>query len=113
MITIYNNPRCSKCCAAMDYLSQKGEELHVVNYLDGTVTAEQLRDALAKLGMPAISIVRTKEPLWQERFAGQTLSDDEIVRILAENPSLIERPIVIRDDKAVVARPTELLDKLF
>lgn len=106
MITIFHNPRCSKSCAAMTYLKKKGEELNVVNYLDGSVTEEQLRDVLRKLGVPAKSIVRTGEALWKERFAGLKLSEDELIRVMVENPRLIERPIVIKGDKAVVARPT-------
>ena len=105
MITIFHNPRCSKSCAAMTYLKEKGEELNVVNYLDGSVTEEQLRDVLRKLGVPAKSIVRTGEALWKERFAGPKLSEDELIRVMVENPRLIERPIVIKGDKVEVSSP--------
>lgn len=112
MITIFHNPRCSKSCAAMNYLKEKGVELNVVNYLDGNVTETELKEVLKKLGLSAKDIVRTGETLWKENFANKTFTEDELVRVLVENPKLIERPIIIKGDKAVVARPTERIDEI-
>lgn len=112
MITIFHNPRCSKSCAAMNYLKEKGIDLKVVNYLDGSVTEAELRDVLRKLELVPMDIVRTGESLWKENYADRKLTDDELIKILVENPKLIERPIIIKDDKAVVARPTERIDEI-
>lgn len=113
MTTIYYNPNCSKCRTALGELNERGEDLTVINYLDGVVTEEMLRDALDKLGCPAIDIVRTDEKLWQEKFAQGNYNNEEIIKILLENPSLIQRPIVIKGNKAVIARPAERLKELF
>lgn len=112
MITIFHNPRCSKSCAAMNFLQEQGVDLQVVTYLDGSVTEEQLREVLRKLNYKPMDLVRTNEDLWKEQFAGKSFTNDELIKILVENPKLIERPIIIKDDKAVVARPTERINEI-
>lgn len=107
MITIYHNPRCSKSREGLCLLEEKGIEFDTVKYLDQPLTREELQSVIQKLGIAPIELVRQKESLWIDNYKGKTLSDDELISIMAENPKLIERPIVINGDKAVIGRPTE------
>lgn len=104
---IYHNPRCSKSRSALQLLEEKGVEVEVVKYLENTPTKAELKDLLKKLDMKAEQIVRKGEADYKENFKGKTLSDDEWITAFVEYPKLIERPIFIKGDKAVVGRPPE------
>ena len=107
MLTIYHNNRCSKSCETLDLLYDKGEEPQVIEYLKTGPTEQELKELLRKLGMPPEELVRKGEALYKEQFAGKVFSDDEWIKILSENPVLMERPIVVKGDKAVIGRPSE------
>lgn len=107
MITIYHNARCSKSREGVCFLEEKGIEFETVKYLDQKITVEELIAILKKLNCKPIELVRTKETLWKENYSDKTLTDDEIIKIMVENPILIERPIIINGDKAVIGRPIE------
>lgn len=112
-ITIFHNNRCSKSRCAMSILEEKGIEPEVRYYLDNAPSIEELRDLLKKLGMKAEALVRKNETIFKENFKGKTFSEDEWIEILSENPKLIQRPIIIKGDKAVVGRPPENIEQLF
>ncbi len=112
MITIYHNPRCSKSREALHYLQNKGVDFKVVKYLDNPLNSEQLKDLLKKLKMSPIQLVRTNEAVWKENYKDKNLSDEQIVNAMVEHPKLIQRPIVVNGNKAVVARPAEEIDKI-
>lgn len=105
-IRIYYNPRCSKCRAAVALVSERGYATELVEYLLTPPGKEDLRGLLHKLGMKPFELVRTGDEAYEE-YAGRTLSDEEWLEVLVSHPILIERPIVVRGDKAVVARPPE------
>ena len=107
IIRIYYNPRCSKCRDAAALLSERGYETELIRYLDTPLAKEELRDLLKKLGMKPLELIRTGESIFKEKYAGHTLSDDEWLNAMLAHPVLIERPIVVRGNKAVVARPPE------
>lgn len=112
-IELWFNPRCSKCRGARDLLAEQGVETREVRYLDDAPTAEQLRDVLRKLGTDdPRAIARRGEPVWAE--LGLDDADDEaVLAALAANPILVERPIAIRGERAVIGRPPErVLDLL-
>ncbi|MDE2366631.1 MAG: arsenate reductase (glutaredoxin) [Betaproteobacteria bacterium] len=112
-ITIYQKPTCSKCRATLALLRESGKEFDSVNYYETPMTAGQLRELIDKLGVPVRSILRSDEPLFRSLgLAGRQLSDDELIRIMVENPDLIQRPIVVRGDEAVLCRPPENVAKL-
>jgi arsenate reductase len=113
MITIYHNPRCGKSRECLAFLDKSNQEYEVVKYLEIKFTFETLSDVLKKLKISPIDLVRTKEKLWIENFRGKTLSNDEIISAMVQNPILIERPIAVKDDKAVIARPFENVKALF
>lgn len=112
MITIYHNPRCSKSRAGVEYLESKGKEFEIIKYLDQNLSEDELKDLIKKLGIEPIELVRKNEAIWKENYKDKDLSDDEIIKAMAENPKLIERPIIVNGEKAVVARPTEKIDEV-
>lgn len=107
MVQIYHNNRCSKSRETLDLIQQKGEQVEVIEYLKQGPGKAQLKDLLKKLDMKPEQIVRRGEPLYKEQFAGKSFSDEEWLDILVTNPILIERPIVVKGDKAVIGRPPE------
>ncbi|MET3816350.1 arsenate reductase (glutaredoxin) [Pantoea sp. UYEF8] len=109
MVTIYHNPRCSKSRETLALLQERGIEPEVVLYLQTPPTRDTLQILLQKLGMQSIrQLMRTKEPLYHELgLAEETKSEAELIAVLVDHPSLIERPIVINGDQARIGRPPE------
>jgi arsenate reductase len=107
-LTLYHNPRCSKSRGALELLEARGLAPTVVRYLDTPPSAAELRELLAKLGMSARQLLRTGEEEYQTLgLADTSLSEDQLIEAMAAHPRLIERPILIVGDKAVVGRPPE------
>ena len=108
MTTIYHNPRCSKSRASLEMLEAKGITPTIVKYLETPPNVDELTKVLSKLGLKAEQIVRKGEALYKELgLAGKTLSNEEWISVLVENPQLMERPIVVNGDKAAIGRPIE------
>lgn len=112
MITIYHNPRCTKSREGLCELELLNEPFEIRKYLENPFTKEELIDVINKLGIKPIELVRTKESIWVENYKGKVLSDEEIIDALLTNPKLIERPIVVKENKAVIARPKENINKI-
>lgn len=106
-ISIYHNIRCSKSREACSILQEENIPFETIEYLKTPPTQSEIKDLLKKLGMKAEEIVRKGEPLYKEKFSGKKLSEEKWIKILSENPILIERPIVVKGSKAVIARPPE------
>lgn len=105
---IFHNPQCSKSRAALALLEEKGINAEVVLYIKEDFSVEQIKDLLGKLSLKARDIMRTGEEVYKElNLANPELSEDALIEALAESPRLIERPIVIKGNKAVVGRPIE------
>lgn len=110
---IYHNPRCSKSRQALSLLEEAGANAQVVKYLETPPSAEELDALLTKLGLEPVDVMRTKDDLFKELgLVGKRFSREEGIRLLAEHPALLERPIVVRGDKAVVARPPERVSEV-
>ncbi|MXS86179.1 arsenate reductase family protein [Nitrosomonas sp. HPC101] len=108
-ITIYQKPTCSKCREALAILKESGNEFESINYYETRLTADMLREIVRKLGIPTRSLLRSDELLAK----GLESADDEaLLQLMAENPDLIQRPIVIRGDRAIVGRPPERIKTL-
>ena len=112
MIQIYHNSRCSKSRACLAFIEATGQEYEVVKYLETNPSFEVLQSIIKKLGIPPIALVRQKENIWVENYKNKDLSDDEIIQAMSANPVLIERPIVIKGDQAVIARPIEKIQAI-
>lgn len=108
MTTIYHNPRCSKSRASLEMLEAKGIKPTIIRYLDTPPDKSELAQILDKLGLQAEQIVRKGETLFGELgLNDKTLSNDDWIDVLVQNPKLIERPIVVSGDKAAIGRPIE------
>jgi len=110
--TIWHNPRCSKSRAGLKYLEEKGIDHEVIRYLDTPPSVEELTEVLQKLGMVPRELMRTKEAIYRELGLKDVTDDAALIAAMAEHPKLIERPVVIRGNKAVVARPAERIDEV-
>lgn len=104
---IYHNPRCSKSRSALQLLEEKGADVEIIKYLENTPSKAELKDLLKKLGMKAEEIVRKGEQDFKDNFKGKTLTDEQWIDAFIKYPKLIERPIFINGNKAVVGRPPE------
>lgn len=107
MIKIYHNNRCSKSRHGIALLENSGKEYEVIKYLEDVPTEKELAEIIKLLKITPIQLVRKTEKIWKEEFKGKDLSDNEIIKAMINNPKLIERPIVINGNKAVIGRPTE------
>ncbi len=107
MIQILHNARCSKSRECLAFLTESNSEYEIIEYLKTPPTVAQLQEIIAKLGIKPIELIRRKEPLWIEKFEGKKYTPASLLKIMVKNPILIERPIVINGDKAVIARPLE------
>jgi arsenate reductase len=108
MPALYHNPRCSKSREALALLQAQGCEPEVVFYLETPPTAKQLKELLANLGISARQLLRKTEDAYKElNLADEKLSEAALIKAMIANPKLIERPIFINGDKAVVGRPPE------
>jgi len=110
MITIYHNPRCSKSRAACELVStaRTSEPVEVIEYLKHPLSVEQLRALHAMLGGALIEMVRTGETEYRALgLDAPGVTDDQLYEAIARHPILLQRPIVVRDGRAVIGRPTE------
>lgn len=111
-IQIWHNPKCSKSRNALELLETKGITAKVVKYLETTPTKEELKDVLSKLNMKAFQLLRTNEEIYKELNLKEISDEEKLIEIMVANPILIERPIIIRENSAVIARPIENLEDL-
>ena len=110
---IYHNPRCSKSRQTLDIINNKNIDIEIIKYLESTPSKEELKHILTLLNFKPIDLIRKNESIWKSEYKDQDLSDDEILDAMISNPKLIERPIVIKGNKAVIGRPPEnVLDLL-
>ncbi len=107
MITIYHNPRCRKSRETLQLIQESGEPHEIVEYLKKPLTQKELRRLLGLLGMEAEALVRKNEAVWKEHYRGKDLSEAEILQAMEMHPKLMERPLVVKGEKAVLGRPPE------
>jgi arsenate reductase len=104
---IYHNPRCAKSRQTLALLQDHGVEPEVILYLSAIPSHDELQSLLTKLGISPLQLIRKGEAIWKENFKGKELSDDELIKAMITHPKLIERPIVVKGQKAVLGRPPE------
>ena len=109
-VTIYQKPTCSTCRQAVQLLQASGKPFNTVNYYEQPFTKSQLKALLKKVGLSPRAILRTKEDIYRELgLAKKSPSDDELIGLMISHPDLIQRPIVEKGDKALLARPAETI----
>ena len=108
MITLYHNPRCSKSREALALLREQGQEPEIILYLETPPNAKTLKAILEKLGITARELLRKGEDAYKDlNLADEKLSDAALIKAMVEHPKLIERPIAINGEKAVIGRPPQ------
>ncbi|WP_298540751.1 arsenate reductase (glutaredoxin) [uncultured Aquimarina sp.] len=107
MTTIYHNPRCSKSRQCLAILEEKNEDLDIIKYLDTPLTEKKISEIIDLLGIKPIDLVRKNEAIWKQEYKGKDFTDNELIKIMCDHPKLIERPIVIKNNKAIIGRPPE------
>lgn len=107
MIQIYHNQRCGKSRNCLLLLKESNKEIEIINYLNTPPTAAELTALLKKLDLSPIELVRQKEAVWIENFKEKSLTEQEIIQAMVQNPILIERPIVVNGNKAIIGRDLE------
>ncbi len=109
---IYHNPRCRKSREGLAILQEAHMEPEIIDYIKNPISFDELTDILRKLDIPAIDLVRKNEAVWKEKFKNKELSEKEIIEAMVSYPKLIERPIVVHQDTAVIGRPPEKIKEL-
>jgi len=109
---IYHNPRCKKSRAGLQFLQEKGIEPEIIEYLKEPLNEDDLKDLLVRLHRKPVDIIRTQEEYYRKELKGREFTDDEWVKIMIENPKLIQRPIVVNGPKAVVGDPASNIEAL-
>ena len=103
---IYHNPRCSKSRQTLQLIKETGADVEVVEYLKEVPSKKELKLLLMQLNLKPIDILRKGEAVYKEKFKNSNFNDDEWIQVMIENPKLIERPIVVKGNKAVLGRPS-------
>ena len=107
MTKIYHNPRCRKSRETLQLLEEKGETPEIVEYLKSNPSKKELEEIIDMLGIPPLKLIRKGEGIFKENFKGKELSDEQWIDAMVEHPILIERPIVVKNGKAMIGRPPE------
>ncbi len=107
MLQIFHNNRCGKSRNCLSMLESSGKEFEIISYLTTPPTAVELQGVIEKLDIKPIDLVRQKEKTWIDNFKGKDFTDEELIKIMITNPILIERPILISEEKAIIARDEE------
>jgi len=107
MIVIYHNPRCSKSRECLSFMETSKYDFTSVKYMNEPLSVEKLKKIIKLLDFTPIELIRQNEAIWKSNFSDKKLSDSEIINAMIEYPALMQRPIVINGDKAVIGRPPE------
>lgn len=112
MLKIYHNPRCMKSRQTLKLIQDANKEVEIVEYLKEVPSKEELVNLLQKLRMKPLELIRKGEDIFKNYYKGKELSEDEWIDAMIRDPKLIERPIVVKDNKAVLGRPPENVKEL-
>lgn len=112
MIKIYHNNRCSKSRCALEVLENSGKDFEIIKYLEDMPTKKELQQLIKMLNIEPIDLVRKNEAIWKSEYKNKDLTNDAIIDAMLAHPKLIERPIVVNGDNAVICRPTENIHKV-
>jgi len=113
MLKIYHNPQCIKSREGLKYLKEKGKPFEIVEYMKKPPTEKEFERLLVKLNKKPADVLRTQEEYFKKNLRGRNFHDHEWVRIILENPRLLQRPILEGPYKAVIGNPVENMDELF
>lgn len=112
MITIYHNPRCSKSRECTTFFEASSKDIEIINYMKTPFTIDSLSEVIALLAIKPIELVRKTEKIWKENYKGKYMNDSDIIKAMVAEPKLIQRPIVVNGNKAIIARPLEKINEI-
>jgi len=112
-IKIYHNPSCSKSRRALELILEKKMKIEIIEYLKQPITIKELKLILKVLKLKPYNIVRKNEKVWKENYSKIELTEKEIIKLIIDNPIILERPIVINNNLGVIARPAERVQEIF
>lgn len=107
IVKVLHNGNCSKSNAVLEYLDENGVPFEIINIVEEPLSVQEIKAVLKKLNQNVFHIIRKNEKLYLEKYTGKNLSEEEWIKILSENPSLIQRPILIKGSVAMLGRPVE------
>lgn len=107
MIKVLHNNSCSKSRAILEHLDENNIPFEVIDFIENPLSEMELKTVLKKLNLPVQDLIRKNDALYREKFASDEYSEDEWIKIVVENPSLIQRPILIKGSVAMIGRPIE------
>jgi arsenate reductase (glutaredoxin) len=111
-VVVYEKPTCTTCREVKRVLSEKGVTYDTVHYFEKPFTSTELKSLLNRAGLKPQEVIRKNEPAFKEHVSGKDLTDAQLIDLMVEHPELIQRPIVVCGDKAVLARPIARLSEL-
>lgn len=111
MYQVYHNSRCKKSRAGLQYLQEKGKEVEIIEYLKEPLSIVELSTLFAKLDRKPSEMIRKQEAIFKSAFKGKVFTEDEWIRIIAENPKLLQRPIIVRGNKAIWGDPVDNIEE--
>ena len=112
-IKIYQKPTCTKCRMTIGILKDRGVAFDSINYYENPLSADELRKLIDKLGIEPRELLRKDEKIYRDLdLARRQIPDDELITLMVENPDLIQRPIVVKGEKAVLGRPPQSVEEL-
>lgn len=109
---LYHNPRCAKSREALKFLQDKGMEVDIIDYIKNPPSKAEFKRILKKLGIKAEELLRKNEKLYKEEYKEKSLKNDEWIQVMLDNPKLMERPIFINGEQAVLARPADKIQEI-
>lgn len=112
MLKIYHNNRCSKSRLGLDILEKSGKDFEIIKYLENSPTKTELKALINALNIEPIDLIRKNEAIWKSDFKNKELSNDDLINAMLNHPKLIERPIVVNGNRAVIGRPPERILEL-
>ncbi len=112
MITIYHKPQCSKSREGLQLLETLHVPFTIIKYLDEPLSKKELKELIRKLGIKPIDLIRQKEEVWKTEYKDRKLTGTQIVEAMVKHPNLMERPIAVNGDKAVILRPAERINEI-
>jgi arsenate reductase len=110
MLQVLHNPRCGKSRNCLLFLEDADTKYEIINYLENPLSVEQLKILIQKLDIKPLALVRQKEPIWVEKFQDKKMTNAAILKAIAKYPILMQRPIIIDGDKAIIGREPSVLD---
>jgi arsenate reductase (glutaredoxin) len=112
VIKIYHNPRCRKSRAGLDYLKSKTTDFETIDYIKSSISEAEIRDILLKTKLPIESLLRKQEDIYKLHIRNKNLSENELIALIVQFPNLLQRPIVLSGNHAVIADPPETINNI-